>query len=122
MFQEAVPFDTPDEAHEALKMQSLTDRTKRMPTIRSTTSLNTVEEGTYIESCRNLYRSMFDAEIPDPLRAAEIGIHGKLMMRRRRTKEQIQAGFRRMDSEKTVKGARPDQAETRRQTAEWPRG
>jgi len=27
-----------------------------------------------------------------------------------------------MDSEKAAKGARPDQAETRRQTAEWPRG
>jgi hypothetical protein len=73
MFQEAVPFDTPDEAHQALKMQFLTDRTKRMPTIRSTTSLDTAEESTYIESCRNLYRSMFDAEIPDPLRAAEMG-------------------------------------------------
>ena len=73
MFQEAVPFDTPEEAHEALKLEFLMDRTRSLPTVRSTTSLDTVEETVFIENCRNLYRRMFDAEIPDPQLAASMG-------------------------------------------------
>jgi hypothetical protein len=73
MVREAGGFDNDDEAHEAMKIHFLTVRKHSLPTVRSTTSLDTGEMVEYCESIRRLGAQMWGIDIPDPVRAAELG-------------------------------------------------
>jgi hypothetical protein len=73
MIQEAAGFETSEETHEALKIHFLSVRTGALPTVRSTSSLDTAEMVEYCESCRRLAAKMWAIDIPDPKRAAEMG-------------------------------------------------
>jgi hypothetical protein len=64
MFAECCGYDD-EEMHNALKMRFLMKHDGPMPTVRSTTSLDTKEFTDYIESCRRLAAEM-GCVIPDP--------------------------------------------------------
>lgn len=64
--------DGHERVHQALKIQFLMDRSGKLPTVRSTASLDTAEFTEYIEQCRRLAAEMFGLNIPDPLTAASM--------------------------------------------------
>ena len=57
-------WEDKDYIHWALGMKFLSDKSKKMPFVRSTTSLSTVEFNEYIENIRN-YMAGFDIILPD---------------------------------------------------------
>lgn len=57
---------TPQEVHDAMRMMFLLDRTRDVPTLRSTTSLSTVEMEEYLENIRQWAASHLSCSIPLP--------------------------------------------------------
>jgi len=57
---------TPDEVHSAMGLMFLLDRSRSIPVIRSTASLNTVEMEEYIESIRQFAAKDLNCSIPLP--------------------------------------------------------
>ncbi len=57
---------TVDEVHSAMGLMFLLDRSRSIPIIRSTTSLNTVEMEEYIESIRQFAAKDLNCSIPLP--------------------------------------------------------
>lgn len=57
---------TDEEMHDALKMLFLKDESRKVPTLRSTTELNTVEFEKYLENIRMWAAQMFGFYIPTP--------------------------------------------------------
>jgi len=55
-----------DEMHDALRMLFLQDRTKKIPTIKSTTDLSTVEFEDYLAKIRQWAAETLNCVIPDP--------------------------------------------------------
>jgi len=66
MIRAEVGYLTKEEAHDALRMNFLMDRTRLLPTIRSTTTLSTLEFGEYIEQVRTWAAEFLNLPIPDP--------------------------------------------------------
>jgi alkyl hydroperoxide reductase subunit AhpC len=57
---------TPEEVHDAMRMKFLLDRSKKIPTIRSTTELTTVEFETYMSQLRQFGSEFLGIYIPEP--------------------------------------------------------
>ena len=57
---------TPEEMHEALKMLFLKDNTRKIPTLRSTTELTTIEFEDFLEGVRVWAASELNCIIPLP--------------------------------------------------------
>ena len=57
---------TPEEMHEALKMLFLKDNTRKLPTLRSTTELTTIEFEDFLEGVRVWAASELNCIIPLP--------------------------------------------------------
>jgi len=55
-----------DEVHDAMRMMFLRDETKEIPTLRSTTSLSTVEMNLYWEKIGQFAAEKLSIKIPDP--------------------------------------------------------
>lgn len=66
LMAEAAGYDE-EEMHEALKWRFLQCRTEgAMPTVRSTSDLDTGEFTIYIEQCRQLAAEFYGINVPDP--------------------------------------------------------
>ena len=60
---------TPDEMHDALRMEFLRinkGSNPKLPTIRSTTELSTAEMERYLDACRRLAATIYGVYIPEP--------------------------------------------------------
>ena len=60
---------TPDEMHDALRMEFLRinkGSNPKLPTIRSTTELSTAEMERYLDACRKLAATIYGVYIPEP--------------------------------------------------------
>ncbi len=57
---------TPDEVHDAMRVMFLMDRSRNIPTLRSTTQLTTVEMENYLESIRQWAAVELSCVIPLP--------------------------------------------------------
>lgn len=57
---------TPEEMHEALKLKFLLDKTRKIPTVKSTAQLSTVEFETYLSQIRIWASKEYQIDIPNP--------------------------------------------------------
>jgi len=58
---------TPEQMHEALKWEHLRQHTdSKLPTVRSTTELTTVEMEAYLEACRRTGAECYGVYVPEP--------------------------------------------------------
>lgn len=57
---------TPPEIHDAMRMLFLQDNLRKIPTLRSTTELSTVEAETYFENIRQWAAQELNCVIPEP--------------------------------------------------------
>lgn len=64
--------DSPEAIHDACRMKFLADHTGRLPTVRSTASLDTKEFSDYLENCIQLAAEM-SIVIPNPFFIGDAG-------------------------------------------------
>lgn len=57
---------TPEEVHDAMRMMFLLDRSRTVPTLRSTTTLTTVQMEEYLENIRQWAAKELSCSIPVP--------------------------------------------------------
>jgi len=57
---------TPNEVHDAMRMLFLLDRSRKIPTLRSTTELSTVEMEDYLSKIREFASMELNCYVPEP--------------------------------------------------------
>lgn len=65
MISEEIGY-TPEEVHDLMRMEHLTDKSSKYPRMRSTTELSTVEMEEYLTKCRNWASAEIGLYIPLP--------------------------------------------------------